>query len=381
MNPELHYPRAGGRAPFFVVCAFIAVPLVSAMLPGIPLLALQVEKSPGEPRPIPPGEEKANVPGKAVAPVLPALRPAAPGDKAELPPGVLARVDGRDITLDEYASYLLASLGKSKLSEFIDRLLVEEEAKRLGISVTSEQVESLVEERLDRTLKGLYQGNRDKFLESLARRRTTLEDHRARLRQDLYYETLWSEVVLKTRQVTEADIRRHFERAYGEGGVQYVLRHILISTRVPAPGARAEGEAPAEGRTVIEGRTRAEARGKADRVLKEIQAGTDFVQAVKLYSEDAFTKQNDGRIPNYRKGFYGENFHKAVLELSPDQKVSGVVESPSGFHIIQLIEKQVTKLEDIRAEVEKAVKDQPPTVRDRHDLVERLRAKARVEGL
>jgi hypothetical protein len=57
------------------------------------------------------------------------------------------------------------------------------------------------------------------------------------------------------------------------------------------------------------------------------------------------------------------------------------VESPRGFHIIQLVEKKVTRLEDVKAELEKAVKEEPPSAKERLDLVARLREGAKIEGL
>jgi parvulin-like peptidyl-prolyl isomerase len=299
-----------------------------------------------------------------------------------LPPGVLARVNGKDITLDDYVGYLFASLGKSRLDEFVDRLLVEEEAKTLGVAIAPQQVETALEERIDRTVKGLYQGKEESFIESLAKRRTSLEEHRAKLRQDLYYEMLWSEVVLKSRQVTDADVQRQFERSYGEGGVLYTLRHVLVSARaagtVPPGSPAGEGD-PGRGGPSL--RTAAEARERAEKILKEIQGGLDFAQAVKQYSDDAFTKKNEGRIPHYRKGFYSDAFHNAVTQLTPESPQSGVVESPRGFHILQLVEKQVTKLDQVRADLEKVVKTQAPTVKEKHELIARLRAKSKVEGL
>lgn len=284
-----------------------------------------------------------------------------------LPPGVVARVNGRDIKLEDYTGYLLASLGKSKLDELIDRLLLEEEAKALGVAIEPEKVESMVEEQIDRTIKSLYQGSRESYVAGLAKRRSTLEDQKAKLRQDLYYDALRAEVILKTRQTTEADLKRQFEKTHGEGGVQHVVRHILISTRGQG------GETPS--------RPPAEAKERAEKVVQEIQGGLDFVQAVKQYSDDAFTKRNDGRIAHYRKGAYGEAFHQAVTKLTKESPLSGAVESPRGFHVVQLVERTVTRLEDVRPELEKVLRGQPPSTKEKQDLVRRLREKAKIEGL
>src|SRR5688572_1698317 len=276
----------------------------------------------------------------------------APGADPRFPPGVVARVNGRDGTVDEYAGYLLASIGKSRLDEYVDRLLLDAEAKSIGITVTQEEVEASVEERLDRTIKGLYKGNKEAYAANLERRRSSVEEERARLRQDRYYDLLREKVILKTREVGDEDIRREFERVHGEGGVRYTLRHILVSTR-PAP-SRPEEAAPGDdaAKAAAEpARTKAEARERAEKILGEIRGGLDFVQAVKQYSDDQFTKKNDGRIPTYRKGAYGNDFHAAVEGLSPQSPVSAIVEAKGGhgYHIIQLVEKIETKLDDVRA--------------------------------
>ena len=209
-----------------------------------------------------------------------------------------------------------------------------------------------------------------------------MEEEKARLRQERYYDILREKVILKTREVTDEDIRREFERVYGDGGVRYTLRHILISTRpaTPRPDEGAPGQDPAKV-APEPARTKEEARERAEKVLAEIRGGLDFVQAVKQYSDDHFTKKNDGRIPTYRKGTYGNDFHAAAVNLTTQGPVSGVVESQRGFHIIQLVEKTEAKLDDTRAEIEKMAKSQPPSPRERLELTSRLREKAKIEGL
>lgn len=333
-----------------------------------------------EPKPAPKPEEKA------ARPLGGPGQEKAKEDKLNLPPGVIARLNGREITFDEYGSYLLASIGKSKLDEYMDRLLTEEEAKSIGVAVQPAEVESRLEEQLDRTIKSLYQGKKESFSENLAKRRSSLEEYKAKQRQDLYFEMLAERVILKTRKVTDPDLEKQFERTYGEGGVQYTLRHLLISTRPTAgtkdgPGAPGAASPDTSPTPPASGRSSAEAKDRAERILKELQGGADFIQAVKQYSDDAFTKRNDGRIPQYRKGFYGDSFHKTVVQLTAEKPLSGVVESPRGYHIIQLVDKQVTKLEDVKAELEKVVMNQAPTPKERHELVQRLREKAKIETI
>lgn len=316
--------------------------------------------------------------GDSARPSLAAQEAVPPGDgetrpgqtdpeSSGLPPGIVARLNGRDVSVEEYASYLFATLGKSRLDDYIDRLLIEGESQRLGVTVAPDEVEAALEQRIERTVRSFYEGERQAFLDNLARRRTTLAEYKARWRQRMYYDMLLEEVVLKTRKATPEALREEFERTYGEGGLQLVLRHILISKRLRT------SEGPV--------RSDSEARGRAAEILKELEGGLDFAQAVKQYSDDLISKRNEGRIEYYRKGFYGEEYDQAVSRLTPESPRSGVVASPRGYHIVELVERRVTRFEDVKEELEAFFKTKPPAVEEKHAVLARLREQADIEGL
>ncbi len=316
-----------------------------------------------------PGAKKDTPRAEPAAP--PAPPSPSPSGSSSLPPGVIARLNGRDITAQDYTAYLFASLGKSKVREFIDRLLLEEEGKRLEVNVSPEEVEERVDNQVNSSLKALYQGNMEKFLESLSKRGLTLDEHKQKLRQDTAYKLLEEKCILKTRSVTDDDVKTRFEQTYGAGGIQFEIRHILFSTRRKATSGGADSKSPAA--------LEQEAREKAEKVLKELQGGADFIQMVRTYSEDDLTRNNDGRIPQYRKGYRGQDFHEAVVRLTEESRLSGLVRSPQGFHIIQLIDRKVTRLEDKREELSTVLKQQQPTAGERNTLLKRLREKAKIE--
>ncbi len=303
---------------------------------------------------------------------------AAPEAKAGsgLPPGVVARVNGRDITLEEYVGYLLASIGRSRLDEYVNRLLVEEKARASGVSVEPSEVEAAVQETIERTIRSQYRGERQTYLEALRRRNRTLEEETSRLRQELYYDMLLDRLIVQSRKISEEDVVRRFEELHGENGVQYAIRHILVSTRPVAGSGDAEGPG-----TGLVRRTPKEARERAEKARQEILAGLPFAEAVRRYSDDAYTRRQEGRIPRYRGKMFGEKFHAAVESLTPEKPLSEVVESPRGYHVVELVEKRVTKLEDVRSEIEAWLKTAPPTPRERQEALRALREAAKIEGL
>jgi parvulin-like peptidyl-prolyl isomerase len=349
--------------------------LVLVVGPGAPAQDAKQQTVPGASGPGAAGKqektekpEKAGAPGKSEKPSAQAEAPEG-AKEGGLPPGVVARVNGKEITAQDYTAYLFATLGKSKLREFIDRLLMEEEGNRLKITVTPEEVEDRVNAQVETTLRGLYQNNMERFTERLSQKGLTLEEHKGQLRQETAYRLLEEKIILSNRKITEEDIQARFEQTYGPGGVQYELRHILVSTR---PRAQSPGEA----RPQI---TDQEARAKAEKVLKEIQAGADFVQLVKAYSDDDLTRQNDGRIPQYRRRYYGQEFDEAVSRLTEENRLSGVVHSTRGYHLIQLLSRKTTKLEEHKEEIVNFLKNQPPTFKEKRDFIQSLREKAKIE--
>ena len=147
--------------------------------------------------------------------------------------------------------------------------------------------------------------------------------------------------------------------------MQLVLRHILVSTR--AIGA-------------VPPRSGAEAQRRAEQVLGELRGGVSFEDAAKKYSDDTYRKRNGGRIPHYRKGLFGEAFDVAVRALTKENPLSGVIASPRGYHIAQLVDRRVTRFDAVAEELRKAVQRRPATPRERNLLLRRLRDGAKIEA-
>lgn len=82
----------------------------------------------------------------------------------------------------------------------------------------------------------------------------------------------------------------------------------------------------------------AAAKKKAEEVLARVKEGkTPFADLAKQYSEDT-TASAGGDLGFFGTGDMVKEFEDAVLVLQPGQ-TSGIVQSPYGYHIIQLIEK------------------------------------------
>ena len=77
----------------------------------------------------------------------------------------------------------------------------------------------------------------------------------------------------------------------------------------------------------------------AQQILDSIKQGGDFAGFARRYSEDPGTKSSGGDLGFVRRGEFFTEFEEAVFSLRENQ-LSDVVESPIGFHIIQLLERR-----------------------------------------
>jgi PPIC-type PPIASE domain len=125
--------------------------------------------------------------------------------------------------------------------------------------------------------------------------------------------THWHDTLMARRAaVNDAAI----DSVYQGSGVR-VLQHILF-------GAKANTPAP----------ERAATRAKAEATLARIRKGAAFEQLAAKLSEDPGSKADSGYLPASPKGRFVPAFDSVGWSLQPGQ-VSGIVETPFGFHIIK----------------------------------------------
>jgi len=104
-------------------------------------------------------------------------------------------------------------------------------------------------------------------------------------------------------------------------GERVKASHILV--RVP------EGTA---------GPRKEELRKKAEGILSRVRAREDFATLAKESSEDPGSAQSGGDLGAFGRGQMVPPFEQAAFALKPGE-VSGVVETPFGFHIIKVSER------------------------------------------
>jgi peptidyl-prolyl cis-trans isomerase D len=140
--------------------------------------------------------------------------------------------------------------------------------------------------------------------------------------------------------VTHEDLQAYYDQHRDQYRVpeQVKVSHIWIKMPLPGPDGK------------IDDKGVAEAQKRADDLLKQLKNGAKFEDVAKKSSEDPGSANVGGSLGWIGKSQMGAEFEKAVTSLSKG-KVSDVVKTLDGFHIIRLDDKQeahVKTLDEVR---------------------------------
>lgn len=117
------------------------------------------------------------------------------------------------------------------------------------------------------------------------------------------------------------------------------VAQILVAVR------KSEGE---------EGRLKA--KSKADSLYNALKKGAEFTELVAAFSEDKFSREQEGKVAPFRVGAMVPEFEEAAFALKKPGDISRPVETEYGFHIIRLLNKQpIAPLDSLKSQIRKQV--------------------------
>lgn len=143
----------------------------------------------------------------------------------------------------------------------------------------------------------------------------------------------------QTIAVSDADVQTYYD-AHKSDYETLTARHILIRVKgAPMPAAPGKQELSDE-----------EAKAKAESIRKRLAGGEDFAKIAKDESDDISSGEKGGDLGEFRKGMMVPPFEKVAFELKPGD-ISDPVQTPFGYHIIQVQSHTVKSLEDAKADI------------------------------
>jgi parvulin-like peptidyl-prolyl isomerase len=234
-----------------------------------------------------------------------------------LPDHILAQVNEEQITVDEFNREVkelilepgqevkgrnFSDLKEAYLDQVIERRILVQEARRLGIKISSEELNQAISE-----IKKDYPG--EGFGEKLGVKGITLEEWKSRLEEKLLAEKMIRHALYYRGEIDEKEALQYYENH---------LSRFQISEKVRA-------------RQIV-----VTTEEEAIQLLNQLKKGENF-EKLAMKKSLGPEKVEGGDLGYFSKGERPAEFEQ-VFSLDVGE-ISGVIRSPYGYHIFKLDEK------------------------------------------
>ena len=294
---------------------------------------------------------------------------------AELPE-VVARVNGEPIGKAEFENAIKNVEGRAgqpvpaaERDRVYRGVLDQLVAYRLLTQETRSRKIDIPEAEVDARLAQIRQQfpSEDAFKQTLTQQKMTLEQLREEAKSDMRVAKMLDQEVNASAAVQPQEVNAFYEQNPDKfkQGERVRASHILIRTPENA-----------------DDKTKQEARAKATDVLGQVKSGKDFAELAKHYSQDPGSAAKGGDLGYFTQGQMVGPFEQAAFALKPGT-ISEVVESPFGFHIIKVADKQAARtipLEEVKPQIEQFLQNQQRQQKTQA-FINALKAKGKVEIL
>jgi parvulin-like peptidyl-prolyl isomerase len=254
---------------------------------------------------------------------------------AEIIEAVVARVGDRIVTRSQYEQRLREgyfeieqtsasaeeaqsrkeALRAELLDTMLSELLIKDRADRLGISVTTKDVDDSVER-----LKIQYGiETQEQFEESLQQAGLTVEQMRLRLRDTLLSNAVLGRELRSRAEISDKELKARYEREKDRYKLPERAELSEIVITIPEDAEQ----------IVVDQR-----RALASEVANQAQQGADFASLAKEFSESP-TKDDGGKLGTISKGELIAEIDKPIF-AAEEGEILGPIETRVGYHIVRI---------------------------------------------
>jgi len=208
------------------------------------------------------------------------------------------------------------------LEQMMESKLFLMQARIDSIEVNADMVESQLSQRLDRVRTQL--GGDEKVEEYFGKPLYKLrQEWRETLRDQALTQQEQSEIAGDIPEITPTDIRQFIDKTPAEDLPEIPIRYKLSQICL-YPDREAAAMAVKE---------------RLLDIRERIIGGEKFATLARLYSEDPGSARRGGELGMASRSIFWPAFSDAAMSLKPGV-ISQIVETPDGFHIIEVLEKK-----------------------------------------
>ena len=302
-------------------------------------------------------------------------------------PDIVARVNGSDISAKHIKFQFVQVLKKSQapftsaqkekiVRKVIDKEVVRElmyqEGQKLNLVADPKFVEAELQ-----ALKSAYKNEND-FKEALLERDITENDLKKSIEVDSQAQIILKQQVKGMVGIDDNLVEKYYKdnKENFRRPTAYRASHVLIMPFSPELIKNSKIEELQNNKEEL----RAKAREKILEIQEQVKRGVGLAELAKKYSHDESTSQNGGDLGFFYAEAVERSFADAVAKLKTG-KISDIVETKFGFHLIKLTETKPGEYAPF-SDMKEAIQEHlfMEGARDRvSDYIVSLRKKAEIE--
>ncbi len=200
---------------------------------------------------------------------------------------------------------VIQEIRKQVLSQLIDNLLVDQEVKRLHITVTDEEIDRFINQIMkDKSL------TKEQFLQYLASQGISLEDYRKQITEQIKRLKLIQLQVRERIVITDEEIKKYYLEHYAKDREKYELAAIII-----------QGQGAEE---------------KIKKALQELKTGKSFQEVAARYSS---IRESGKGLGTFSLDELSPEIRKVVKMLRPGE-ISRPIKVNESWQIFKLLGKK-----------------------------------------
>lgn len=286
---------------------------------------------------------------------------------------------GIDVKKDKN-NFLYLMIKDRVINELIVKSLIDQEIEKRNIKISKEDEEKELKGIIDKV------GSKEKFNEILKQNGISAEQFKKDFLEDLKMKKLVA--MISDVKVSESDAKKFYRQNLSKFKYPDKVRasHILISANAEEIKAKISSDAANKSLNKEELQKKVDAemavqKEKAEKILAEVKKDpASFEKIARENSDDKTSAKQGGDLGFFSKQEMVEPFAKAAFTLRPNT-ISGIVESPYGYHIILVKDRMKAgqePFEKVKGEIVLYMENQA-SVKVLENLIESLKKQAKIE--
>lgn len=212
---------------------------------------------------------------------------------------------------------------RQMLDNMIDEHLIKQEAQKLKITVSDQD--------LERAIADVMRKNnltRQELEDALRQEGKSIETYKTTILRPQLLRLRVLNVQVRSRiSVSEDEMKALYQKNLRDLGVETKVRARHIFVAIPAD---------ASAKQVVERRRYAESL-----LAKALKEGADFVELAKTYSQDSVTRNDGGDLGYFSRGTLPARVEDVVFSMK-EGEIKGPLRSERGYHVIKLVDRQTS---------------------------------------